>query len=253
MTDTLLAQADFRNNLLRIMPQSSFTLLKPFLEPVAMPLRMKLAEAGRSTSWMYFPEAGIASIISQTSRAWQEIGIFGRDGAGSAAGLLSPNVAPYTIIMQIEGRGHRIKSEALIAATEQCGVLRSMLARFNYAFGIQVAETAVANVQCNITERLARWILMIDDRIDQSTINITHEFLAGMLGVGRTGVTLALHELEKAGLISTSRKRIDLLDRPALTRLTLGYYGFAEKEYSRLFQAPATLSSQKTIETRLAF
>lgn len=228
------AQDELRNNVLRTLPGSAFTLLQPRLEPVPLPARMKLAEAGRPTGWFYFPDAGIASVVSQTSRTWQEVGIIGRDGAGSYSGLLGTSIAPYTILMQIEGCGHRIRADALVAAMDTSAPLRGALLQAMYAFIVQVSQTAVANVQCNITERLARWILMVQDRLDHPTIGITHEFLAEGLGVGRTGVTLALHELEKSRLINTGRKRIDILDRARLELLAGASYGFAEQEYTRL-------------------
>ena len=234
------------NSILRNLPPATLALIVPHLEPVALPVRTKLAEVGKAARWVYFPESGIASIVSQRAKNWQEVGIFGREGFGCHSVLLGCSTAPFTILMQIAGQGRRIAADRLLAAAETDATLQITLLRYVHTFIIQLSQTAVANVQCNITQRLARWLLMIQDRIGVVPITITHEFLAGMLGVGRTGVTLALQELELAGMIGTARKQVTILDRPALERMTEGYYGFAEAEYRRVLtpsskEAPAAM------------
>lgn len=88
----------------------------------------------------------------------------------------------------------------------------------------QTAHTAVANGRSKIEGRLARWLLMADDRIDSAELALTHEFLAMMLSSRRAGVTEAVQELERAGLISKSRGRIVILDRKGLEKLADGTY-----------------------------
>jgi CRP-like cAMP-binding protein len=104
------------------------------------------------------------------------------------------------------------------------------------AKGNHTTQTALSNAAGRLTQRLARWLLMCDDRLNSRQIPLTHEFLATMLGVQRSGVTLALGELENRQLIHCRRGLITILDRPTLETLTNGSYGVAEAEYQRRFR-----------------
>jgi CRP-like cAMP-binding protein len=100
---------------------------------------------------------------------------------------------------------------------------------------MQMSYTAIANGRSKLEERLARWLLMAHDRVDGDSLPMTHEFLSLMLGVRRPGVTLALHLLEKDGLIQPGRGTILITDRRGLERISNGAYGKAEAELQRLF------------------
>jgi CRP-like cAMP-binding protein len=112
--------------------------------------------------------------------------------------------------------------------------LRASLLKMCTAFMIQTTHTAVANACAKLDQRLARWILMADDRVDGSSLPLTHEFLSLMLGVRRAGVTEALHVLESKGLISSSRGAILVRNRKGIERSAGGTYGVPEKELRRL-------------------
>ena len=112
--------------------------------------------------------------------------------------------------------------------------LRASLLKFVHAFMIQTTHTAVANACAKLDQRLARWILMADDRVDGSSLPLTHEFLSLMLGVRRAGVTEALHALERKGLISSSRGALLGRNRKGIERSAGGTYGVPEKELRRL-------------------
>jgi len=103
---------------------------------------------------------------------------------------------------------------------------------------VQVSQTAYANAGYSTEERLARWLLMTHDRLEQDDMPITHEFMSIMLGTRRPGVTLAVQMLEGVGAIGATRGRIAVRDREKLERIAGQSYGFAEKEYSNVFQFP---------------
>lgn len=111
--------------------------------------------------------------------------------------------------------------------------LRASLLKFVHAFMIQTTHTAVANACAKLDQALARWILMADDRVDGSSLPLTHEFLSLMLGVRRAGVTEALHALERKGLISSSRGALLVRTRKGIERSAGGTYGVPEKELRR--------------------
>src|SRR5207249_161443 len=102
--------------------------------------------------------------------------------------------------------------------------LHRMLLRYAHRFLIQTTQTALANGRSKIEERLARWLLMANDRVDGEKLTLTHEFLATMLGTARPGVTIAIQELERAGLIAHKRGVISILDRDALEKHSNGSY-----------------------------
>ena len=103
--------------------------------------------------------------------------------------------------------------------------------RYVHVFMMQQSQTALANGRGRLNERLARWLLMWQDRLRTPHITVTHDFLALLLGVGRQAVTVALHELEGQGLLRGSRNLIRILDRKGLMTLADGFYGVAEAEY----------------------
>ncbi len=113
--------------------------------------------------------------------------------------------------------------------------LRQRLLRFVHAFLSQASQTTLANGSAKLEERLARWILMSQDRLGGTNLGVTHGALAQLLAVRRPGVTLALHFLESKGLIKTTRSRIAVLDRDGLRRQADGSYGIPEAEHARLF------------------
>jgi CRP-like cAMP-binding protein len=117
---------------------------------------------------------------------------------------------------------------------ETSATLRPVLLKFVQAFLVQTAQTAVANAQARLEERLCRWLLMCHDRVDTDTLPLTHAFLATMLGVRRAGVTTALHLLEGRGLIRATRGCIEIVDREGLKKGASGTYGTPEREYQRL-------------------
>src|SRR5262249_39111293 len=128
-----------------------------------------------------------------------------------------------------------ISADDLRRAMAESGSLAAWLMRYAHVFAIQAGHTALANAHGKIEERLARWLLMAQDRVDGDELFLTHEFLAVMLGVRRAGVTTALHQLEAQALISTARGSVIVLDRAGLEESANGLYGVPETEFERLF------------------
>lgn len=113
--------------------------------------------------------------------------------------------------------------------------IRDVFLMFVQVHLIQTSQTAIANAAALLSQRLARWLLMCEDRLTNKHIPLTHEFLAVMLGVQRSGVTIAMGELESRGVIRADRARVHIVDRKALIDLTNDSYGLAEAQYERLF------------------
>jgi CRP-like cAMP-binding protein len=225
-----------RNAILRNLSAADRDLLRPSLEPIDLPLRFRLADAGRRIEAVYFIEAGVASITTSVRHeAPIEIGMVGREGVVNLPALMGVDRSPSDSYMQIQGAGLRIGVEKLREAMAQSPTLMPILLRFVHVYMVQTASTVLANGRAHIPERLARWLLMAGDRVDGAGVALTHEFLATMLGVRRPGVTVALREFERRGLIDGARGIITILDRSALETEANGYYGIAEAEFARLF------------------
>lgn len=138
--------------------------------------------------------------------------------------VLSGDRPVHETFMQAAGSGLSLSADSLRAAIDQRPSLHRGLLNAVYAFQTQVTQTALANGRSKIEERLCRWLLMADDRIDGDELPLTHEFLSVMLGVQRSGVTLATQALERDGLIETRRGRISILDRKRMEKNCNGTY-----------------------------
>ncbi|GJE25498.1 hypothetical protein LKMONMHP_0336 [Methylobacterium organophilum] len=231
----LPASSSCQNRLLALLSKDDLALLEPHLEPFNAPLGTVLVEPDQPILHAHFPETGLCSVIAASREGSRiEIGLFGRDGFGSAALALGSDRIPHQIFMQVGGGGQRIRTDLLKRAIEASPTLRALLLRYAQTFLVQIAQTALANASAPVEERLARWLVMYHDRQDGEVLSITHELLSMMLGVRRPTVTVALQMLEGAGLIQAKRGRIIVLNRARLIKAAGEAYGPAESEYERL-------------------
>ena len=210
-------------------------LLSPLLYRVDLPLRKQLERKNKRIDFVYFIAQGLASVVAADGgHGGIEIGVIGREGVTGLAVILATDRSPHETYMQLAGCGHRIKASDLRNAMGQSKSLQHALLRYAFAFTVQTAQTALANGRFNIEERLARWLLMAHDRIEGDDLELTHEFLATMLGVRRSGVTVTLRLLEKNGLIKSKRGGVRILHRQGLEECANGSYGTSEAELRRL-------------------
>lgn len=223
------------NLLLSALSARDWTRVQRHLSPVGLELRRPLEDANQPIKHVYFPEAGIVSVVAEGTRARQsEIGLIGREGMTGINVVMGNNRSPHSSYVQIAGQGQRMSADGLRQAMQESPSLRETFLHFAQAFMVQTAHTAVANGRANIEERLARWLLMAHDRLDGNELPLTHEFLALMLNVRRAGVTIALQGLSRQALITAKRGQVVVADRPGLEKAANGLYGIPEAEYRRL-------------------
>ena len=228
-------QSGVRNRLLAALPPDDYAALAAVLEPVALRIRDVLIVPNAPIEQVYFPETGVVSAVAITEDGYRiEVGITGREGFVGTPLVMGVDRAPHESFVQVESTALRLSTEAFLALLAERPSLRALLLRYCHVFQLQSAQTSLANGAYDITERLARWLLMCADRVDGSEFQLTHEFLSMMLGVRRPGVTTATHMLEGAGMIRAKRARITILDRARLEELAGDSYGVAEREYERL-------------------
>jgi CRP-like cAMP-binding protein len=223
------------NKLLSSLADSDFALLEPHLELVTLGLRKSLEKPNRRIDAVYFPEGGFASVVAIQSNGKEvEVGLIGREGMTGLPIVFGNHRSPHATYVQAPGKGTCMPATELRKAFQTSPSLRDSMLRFVQAFGVQTSHTAICNAQSRLDVRLARWLLMAHDRIGEDTLPITHEFLALMLGIRRSGVTEALHALRKQDLISYGRGQITVKDRKGMERTAGGAYGTPEAEYRRL-------------------
>ncbi len=223
------------NRLLSSLSTSDFDLLAPHLEPVTLELRRMLEKPNKRIEAVYFPETGFASVVAvQRSGKEVEVGLIGREGMTGLPIVLGNHRSPHSTYIQAPGKGQSIPAAELRRATQTSVSLRDSLLKFVQAFSVQTTHTAICNAQSKIDVRLARWLLMAQDRIQAETLPLTHEFLTLMLAVRRPGVTEALKSLRQRKLISYRRGEITINDRKGMERVAGEAYGTPESEYRRL-------------------
>jgi CRP-like cAMP-binding protein len=228
------AQGRFRNQLLTVLPTAELDFLSASLKPVSLPRRTQIEAPNRPIEHVYFLESGIISIVAVAPGSEIEVGVIGREGASGLSIIHSDDRGPYSAYMQVAGTGHRIEAEAFAEFLECNIASRKLFLRWAHAFTLQTSETAAANARATILERLARRLLMAQDRVETNEIPLTHEFLATMMGVRRPGVTEACHRLARLGLIDNRRGTIIVADRKGLQQYAGHFYGVFENEYARL-------------------
>ena len=213
-----------KNKILAALSNADLALLQPHLEPVELEVRKVLEQPNKPIKHSYFIERGLASIVAGNSHKRLEVGLIGSEGMTGLPIVLGNDRSPHENFIQVAGEGSRIPADKLRGAMRQSRSLEKAFLKFAHSFMNQTANTAFSNGTATLEERLARWLLMANDRLDGDEIPLTHEFLSLMLGVRRAGVTVALNYLEHRGVIRLSRGQIVITDRKGLKASANGTY-----------------------------
>ncbi|MBY5485393.1 Crp/Fnr family transcriptional regulator [Rhizobium leguminosarum] len=234
---THIDQSTVENTLLKMLSADRFARLSEGMERVDLPLRHVLVASDVPTTHVCFLERGLGSmVVSSTDEEVVEIGHIGREGASGMHVVLA--VETTRTFMQVAGLGIMVPMETFQRALADDPEMRDFFLRYVHTTVLQLAHSALANARYNMHERLARWILMCHDRLEGNNLAITHEFLALMLGVRRSGVTNELHVLEGVHAIRSTRGNVRIVDREKLIEIAGGCYGVPEREYERLLGLP---------------
>jgi CRP-like cAMP-binding protein len=206
------------NRILSRLAPKDYALLQSHLELVSLPRGTRLQIKNQRIDHVYFLESGIVSVMSG-SHETVEIAMVGREGMiGVSAALGDGSRSPFEARICIAGDGRRLSVRSLRNAMNGGSSLTAGLLWYANAFLNDVAQTAIANAVGTVEERVARWLLMAADRMTVHPLPVTQETLAAALGVRRAGVTNALAEMEREGVIARSRGVITVLDRKGLQR-----------------------------------
>ena len=196
---------------------SDYSSLRPHLEYVSLPNHLVIHEAGGKLDFAYFPNRGLISlVVVMKDGKTVEAGIVGNEGFTGTLAAVGLNRSPLQGVVQITGDGFRVEVGALQNTLASAPHLQLMLSRYAAIRGMQVAQTAACNRLHDIEQRLARWLLMTQDRVDSGSLRITHDFLATMLGTDRPSVSSAAGVLQKKKLIEYTRGAVKIVNRKKL-------------------------------------
>lgn len=224
----------FENLLLAKLSVAERERLQPLLEPVELPAKTVLCRIGQPIEYAVFPATAITStLVEMPEGDSMEVGLMGAEGIVGLDLLYDSPESVTTVVVQVAGVGARIKAEdftrEIVGRTE---FYRELL-RYSRAFMGMVAQSGACNGTHVIEQRLARWLLMVHDRVHRDQFDLTHEYIALMLGVRRAGVSGAANQLRLAGAIDYTRGSVRILDRRTLEACSCGCYGIIR----RLFEA----------------
>jgi CRP-like cAMP-binding protein len=224
-----------KNRLLAALPAEEYERLVPHLELVSLPVNQVLYEVGEPIEYVYFPHQAIVSLISiMEDGSTVEAGMVGNDGMVGLPVILGGNKTSNQAFVQVAGNGMRMKAELLKSEFNRGGALQNLLLRYTQALLTQVSQGVACNRLHTIEERLARWLLTVQDRLESDQFPLTQEFIAQMLGTRRSGVTVAAGTLSKAGTIRYSRGKITILNQEDLEATSCECYRIIKAEFNRL-------------------
>ena len=205
------------NKILLSISDSEYNSIRPHLEYVRLPNHLVLHETGERLRFAYFPNRGLISlVVVMKDGKTAEAGVVGNEGFTGTPAAVGLSRGPLRAVVQITGDGFRIKVGALQNTLESAPRLQMMLNRYAAIRAMQVAQTAACNRLHDIRQRLARWLLMTQDRVNSGALPITHDFLATMLGTDRPSVSLAAGVLQKKGFIEYTRGAVKIVNRKKL-------------------------------------
>ena len=214
-----------KNELLAALPKKEYQALQSHLEEIPLVFEEILYRPNVLISDVYFPNSGIVSLLAgDNERSTLEVGLVGNEGVVGLSIFLGANYSLNRAVVQGVGSAMKMKATALRRECNNGGVLPRILRRYSHSVLTQVTQAAVCNQFHSVDARLARWLLMTHDRMGNDEFQLTQEFLSHMLGVRREGVSIAAGDLQRRKLISYSRGRLKVLDRPGLEATSCGCY-----------------------------
>lgn len=214
-----------QNHLIELLPRRDRSRLLALCEPVQLELAQVLCSVGEQTRHVYFPTAGFISLVTSIDgRPVLEVGMVGSEGMLGAQVLLGVARAPLHALVQGPGASWRIAVAPFREELARSAPLQRCMGRYVYVLMAQLASSAACVRLHMIAPRLARWLLMTQDRAHADSFHVTHEFLAYMLGVRRVGITTAAGVLQQSGVIEYRRGAVTVLDRAGLEAAACSCY-----------------------------
>jgi CRP-like cAMP-binding protein len=205
------------NHLLGALPEAELERLGSVLEPVRLPRSTELESANEAIRFVYFPTSGVASIVALDEGGESvDTAMIGREGMTGLPVFLGTGQSPVRTIVQVPLTGMRMRSDALRDELVRGGTLVKLLQRHTQVVMITMAQLILCNRIHRLDQRAARWLLQVDERVEDAPFRVTQEFLAQMIGVQRPGLSVAMRQFKDAGVVRYVRGQISIADRDGL-------------------------------------
>ena len=218
------------NRILLSVPDNEFEMIRPHLRFVALPHHASLHEPNRRVEFAYFLNTGMVSLVFTTREGESvEVGVVGNEGFTPIALAAGIRRSPHRAVVQVAGGGFEMSGSTLETLLQSTPQFHKLLNRYAAVHQIQVAQTAGCNRLHNLEQRLARWLLLTQDRVESGLLRITHDFLAMMLGTDRPSVSLAAGALQRKRIIEYTHGAVRILNRKKLESSACECYGITQQ------------------------
>ena len=225
------------NHLLRALPDAELARVSSALELVRLPRSTELERANEQIRFVYFPTSGVASIVALGDGGESvDTAMIGREGMTGLPIFLGTGQSPVRTIVQVPLTALRMRSDALREELVRGGTLVKLLQRHTQVVMITMAQLILCNRIHRLDQRVARWLLQVDERVEEAPFQVTQEFLAQMIGVQRSGLSVAMRQFKDAGLVHYSRGQISIARRDALLEKSCSCIKVIAAEAQRLRQ-----------------
>jgi CRP-like cAMP-binding protein len=246
----LMASTEFsrRNRLLAALPAEALWSLRPHLRTVPLPRGSVLCESGERLRRVYFPEAGAVSLVTVfEDGSTAEMATVGREGVVGIGALLGGEHAFGRHVVAVPGSALAVEASRFQSVLRENGALRAACETYAQAFLAHLLQNVACNAIHKVDQRCARWLLMCHDQAEGDSFELTQEYLAEMLGVRRSTVTVVAGSLQGEGLIHYRRGAMTVLDRRGLETTACECYQIVRDTYERSL-LPASLSGPTSRE-----
>jgi CRP-like cAMP-binding protein len=222
----------FGNFILNSLPPEESERLRSHLKRVMLTQGDKLVGVREPITQVYFPVTAIVSWMNSTTEGdTVEIGLTGFEGMVGTTLLLSQQVTPWEVCVQLTGEAFQMSASSLLELLPDCPVLRQKMGNFAYLKMMHLTQSALCNRFHAIEQRLCRWLLEADDRAKTSELRLTRDTLANMIGSTRPAVSLVTGTLRAAGLIRTTRGQVTILDRAEMEEASCECYHIVKQQF----------------------
>jgi CRP-like cAMP-binding protein len=228
---------EVQNQLLASLPEETLKRLRPHLQKVHLEHGQTVYRVDDQVEFAYFPLRGcmISLLAMSEDGDTAEVGVTGYEGVVGIHSVLGGSGNSFDFLVQLAGDALKIKAETLRQEFRKDIKLQDAVLRYIHGSVAQISQTALCNRLHNVEERLARWLLLCEDRMDGNYITLTHEMLGKMLGTRRSTVSLAAATLQHAGVVSYNRGRIAIKDRKGLLRVSCTCYETVQRRFDNLY------------------
>ncbi|MBA3687699.1 MAG: Crp/Fnr family transcriptional regulator [Chloroflexi bacterium] len=223
------------NHLLRGLTDEEFDRIHAALEPVRLERSAELESPNEAIEFVYFPTSGVASIVAlEEGGESVDTAMIGREGMTGLPVFLGTGQSPVRTIVQVPLTGVRMRSEVLLDELPRGGTLVRMLQRHAQVVMVTMAQLILCNRMHRLDQRAARWLLQVDERVDEKPFHVTQEFLAQMIGVRRPGLSVVMRQFKDAGLVHYARGQISIANHEGLAEKSCNCINIIATEAQRL-------------------